>query len=101
LNLPAPWTDAEFVPFDTGYFAFVYNKEKTPKPPASFEELIALPDDFKIVVIDPRSSTTGLGNVVWLRTAYGDRAPEIWAGLKPHILTMSRGWSEAYGLFTR
>jgi thiamine transport system substrate-binding protein len=101
LNLPQPWTDPDFVPFDTGYFAFVYNKTRTPNPPSSFEELIALPDDFKIVVIDPRSSTTGLGNVVWIRAAYGDRAPEIWAGLKPHILTMSRGWSEAYGLFTR
>jgi thiamine transport system substrate-binding protein len=101
LSLPEAWTDPDFVPFDTGYFAFVYNKETTPTPPTSFEALIALPDDFKIVVIDPRSSTTGLGAVVWLRTAYGDRAPKIWAGLKPHILTMSRGWSEAYGLFTR
>ena len=61
---------------------------------------IALPDDFKIVVMDPRSSTPGLGLVVWIKEAYGDRAAEIWGGLKPHILTMSRGWSEGYGLFT-
>ncbi len=93
------WSDADFVPFDYGYFAYVYNKEKTPNPPTSFEELIALPDTFKIVIQDPRSSTPGLGNVVWVAEAYGDRAPEIWAGLKPHVLTMTRGWSEAYGLF--
>jgi len=93
------WSDAEFVPFDYGYFAYVYNKEKTPNPPTSFEELIALPDSFKIVIQDPRSSTPGLGNVYWVAAAYGDRAPEIWAGLKPHVLTMTRGWSEAYGLF--
>ena len=37
--------------------------------------------------------------MLWIAAAYGDRAPEIWAGLKPHILTMTRGWSEAYGLF--
>lgn len=99
LNLAMPWTDTDFVPFDHGYFAFVYNKETTPTPPTSFEELIALPDDFKIVVMDPRSSTPGLGLVVWIKQAYGDRAAEIWGGLKPHILTMSRGWSEGYGLF--
>ncbi len=99
LNLPEQWTDPDFVPFDYGYFAFVYNKDATPTPPTSFEALIALPDSFKIVVMDPRSSTPGLGLVAWIRAAYGDRAPEIWAGLKPHILTMSRGWSEGYGLF--
>ncbi len=99
LDLPAPWTDPDFVPFDYGYFAFVYNKDEMAVPPASFEDLIARPDDFRIVVMDPRSSTPGLGLVVWIKAAYGDRAAEIWAGLKPHILTMSRGWSEGYGLF--
>lgn len=99
LDLPSPWTDRDFVPFDYGYFAYVYNKEKVPNPPASFEALIALPDTFKIVIQDPRSSTPGLGNVLWIEAAYGDRAPEIWAGLKPHILTVTRGWSEAYNLF--
>ena len=98
-RLAFEWTDTDFVPFDYGYFAFVYNKEKTPNPPTSFEELIALPPSFKIVIQDPRSSTPGLGNVFWVAAAYGDRAPEIWKGLKPHVLTMTRGWSEAYGLF--
>ncbi len=99
LTLPGGWSDPDFVPFDYGYFAFVYNTETVSAPPASFEELIALPDSFKIVVMDPRSSTPGLGLVVWIKQAYGDRAAEIWSGLKPHILTMTRGWSEGYGLF--
>jgi thiamine transport system substrate-binding protein len=98
-KLAFDWTDDTFVPFDYGYFAYVYNKEKTPNPPTSFEELIALPKSFKIVIEDPRSSTPGLGNVFWVAAAYGDKAPEIWKGLKPHVLTMTRGWSEAYGLF--
>jgi len=101
LSLPAPWTDPDFVPFDYGYFAFVYDRTKLPAPPTSFEALIAEPRDFKIVVMDPRSSTPGLGLVVWIKEAYGERAPDIWAGLKPHILTMSRGWSEGYGLFLK
>jgi thiamine transport system substrate-binding protein len=99
LALPSPWTDAEFVPFDYGYFAFVYDKDLLATPPTSFEELIALPDDIKIVIEDPRSDTPGLGLVLWIKQLYGDRAPEIWAGLKPHVLTVARGWSEAYALF--
>ena len=48
-------------------------------PPASFEELIA--SDASIVIHDPRSSTPGLGLLMWVKSAYGDRAPEIWEGL--------------------
>ncbi len=99
LALPDDWTDAQFVPVDYSHFAFVYDTDTTEVPPTSFEELIALPDDVKIVIQDPRSSTPGLGLVLWIKAAYGDRAPEIWAGLKPHILTITRGWTEAYALF--
>ncbi|WP_127753940.1 thiamine ABC transporter substrate binding subunit [Devosia sp. 1566] len=99
LALPEPWTDPQFVPVDYAHFAFVYDTDRTATPPASFEELIALPDDFKIVIQDPRSATPGLGLVLWIKAAYGDRAPEIWAGLKPHILAVTRDWSESYNLF--
>ena len=101
LVLPYAWTDPTFVPFDYGYFAFVYDTDLLPDPPASFEELIALPDSVKIVIEDPRSDTPGLGLVLWIRALYGDRAPEIWRGLAPHILTVARGWSEAYALFLK
>jgi thiamine transport system substrate-binding protein len=101
LTLPAPWTDTEFAPVDFGYFAFVYDKRKVANPPTSFEALIAEPQNFKVVLEDPRSDTPGLGLVLWIKAAYGDRAPEIWQGLKPHIATMARGWSEAYGLFLK
>ena len=101
LTLPAPWIDPDFVPVDFGYFAFVYDKRKVPNPPTSFEALIAMPDSFKIVLEDPRSDTPGLGLVLWIKAAYGERAPEVWAGLKPHIVTMARGWSDAYALFLK
>ncbi len=99
LSLPTAWTDTTFVPFDYAHFAFVYDADTVATPPQSFEELISLPEDFKIVVQDPRSATPGLGLVLWIAAAYGDRAPEIWAGLKPHILTVTREWSESYNLF--
>ena len=97
LALPVAWDDDSFLPFDWGYFAFVYDRTKLPEPPGSFEELIA--SDASIVIHDPRSSTPGLGLLMWVKAAYGDRAPEIWAGLAPHVVTVAPGWSEAYGLF--
>ena len=68
-----------------------------PDPPRSFEDLIA--SDASIVIHDPRSSTPGLGLLMWVKDAYGDRAPEIWDGLAPHVVTVAPGWSEGYGLF--
>jgi thiamine transport system substrate-binding protein len=98
-NLPVAWDDPLFLPYDWGYFAFVYDTTKLARPPLSFVQLADMPDDFKIIIQDPRSSTPGLGLLMWVKAAYGDRAPEIWAGLAPHILTVTKGWSEAYGMF--
>lgn len=99
LDLPEDWSDSQFVPFDYSHFAFMHDTDTMPVPPKNFEELIALPEDVKIVIQDPRSATPGLGLLLWVKAAYGDRAPEIWAGLKPHILTITREWSESYSLF--
>jgi len=95
-GLPVVYEDADFLPFDWGWFAFVHDKTLA-NPPKSFEELAA--SDLKIIIEDPRSSTPGLGLVMWVKAAYGDRAAEIWAGLKDNIVTVTPGWSEAYGLF--
>ncbi len=96
-DLPLAYTDPLFVPFDWGWFAFVHDRTKLATPPASFEELAA--SDVKIVIQDPRSSTPGLGLLLWVKAAYGDRAPEIWEALADNIVTVTPGWSEAYGLF--
>lgn len=69
LDLPQKWTDDIFVPFDWGYFAFVYDTSKVKNPPKSFEELIAEPASFKIALEDPRSDTPGLGLLLWIEAA--------------------------------
>lgn len=96
LDLPIAWNDPLFLPFDWGYFAFVYGESVT-NPPKSFPELAA--SDLKIVIEDPRSSTPGLGLLYWVKAAYPDSADKIWAALKDNIVTVTKGWSEAYGLF--
>ncbi|MBL9074415.1 thiamine ABC transporter substrate binding subunit [Tabrizicola sp.] len=97
LNLPVDYADPLFLPFDWGWFAFVYDKTKVTEPPKSFEALAA--SDLKIVIQDPRSSTPGLGLLLWVKAAYGDRAGEVWKALSDNIVTVTPGWSEAYGLF--
>lgn len=98
-DMPLAWEDDVFLPYDWGYFAFVYDQTKLARPPDSFEALINMPDDFKIIIQDPRSSSPGLGLLMWVKQQFGSRAPDIWAGLSPHILTVTKGWSEAYGMF--
>ena len=93
--LPIEWTDDTFAPYDWGYFAFVHNKDIT--PPANFKALGE--SDLKIVIQDPRSSTPGLGLLMWVKDAYGDEAPAIWEGMADNVVTVTKGWSEAYGLF--
>ena len=95
LALPVAWTDADFLPYDWGWFTFVHNKTLT--APTSFKALAE--SDLKIVIQDPRSSTPGLGLLMWVKAAYGDEAPAIWAALADNIVTVTPGWSEAYGLF--
>jgi hypothetical protein len=55
----------------------------------------------KIVIQDPRTSTPGLGLLLWVKAVYGDEAVEAWAKLQKRVLTVTPGWSEAYGLFTK
>ena len=96
-DLPVDFADPLFLPFDWGYFAFVYDKTKLATPPTSFEDLAA--SDITILIQDPRASTPGLGLVMWVKAAYGDRSGEVWAALADNIVTVTPGWSEAYGLF--
>ncbi|MFQ5564862.1 MAG: thiamine ABC transporter substrate binding subunit [Paracoccaceae bacterium] len=99
LATPVAWTDPLFAPFDWGHFAFVYDSRRMAAPPTSFEDLLAAPDDLKIVIQDPRSATPGLGLLMWVRAAYGDAAPDVWRRLKPKILTVTKGWWDSYSLF--
>jgi thiamine transport system substrate-binding protein len=95
LDLPIAWDDSEFLPFDWGYFAFVGNAGA-----AAPTSLRALADsDVKVVIQDPRSSTPGLGLLMWVKAAYGDAAADLWSDLADNIVTVTPGWSEAYGLF--
>src|SRR5690606_37751432 len=60
VDVPGGWQDDVFVPFNYGHFAIIYDSEKLPEPPQSLAELVAMPQDAKLVIQDPRTSTPGL-----------------------------------------
>lgn len=100
LVVPGGWSDPVFLPYDYGYFAVVYDTTRLPNPPASLKDLVDGDPTQKIVIQDPRSSTPGLGLLLWVKAVYGDDAGKAWAKLRDRVLTVTPGWSESYGLFT-
>jgi thiamine transport system substrate-binding protein len=100
-SLPGSWQDDLFLPYDYGYFAFVYNQERLANPPSSLRQLVEDEQGPSILVQDPRTSTPGLGLLLWIKKIYGDEADAAWARLSQRIVTVSKGWSEAYGLFLK
>ena len=101
LTLPGGWDNATFLPYDYGYFAFVYNKDTLKNPPTSLDALINSEQPLKVIYQDPRTSTPGLGLLLWMQKVYGDKAPDAWQKLAHKTVTVTKGWSEAYGLFLK
>lgn len=100
-KVPGNFKDEVFVPYDYGHFAVVYDTQSLKTPPKSLKDLVEGDASQKIVIQDPRTSTPGLGLLLWVKSIYGDKAPEAWGKLKNRVLTVTPGWSEAYGLFTK
>ncbi len=101
LKLPVKWGDDTFLPYDWAHFAVIYDSRKIKTPPRSMKELVEGPADVRIVLQDPRTSTPGLGFLLWMKAVYGTDAGKAWQKLKRRVLTVTPGWSAAYGLFTR
>jgi thiamine transport system substrate-binding protein len=93
-------TSHSVTPFDYGYFAFVYDSESLADPPASLEELTDARFRRKIIVQDPRTSSPGLGFLLWTIAVYGEEYLDYWKRLQPNLLTITDGWDTAYGMFT-
>jgi len=87
-------------PFDYGYFAVVYDSQKVTDPPASLEDLASPRFRGKLILEDPRTSSPGLGFLLWTIAVYGERWQDYWRRLLPNVLTVAEGWDAAYGMFT-
>ena len=100
-TVPGGFKDEVFVPYDYGHFAVIYDSKAITNPPKSLKELVEGDPSQKIAIQDPRTSTPGLGLLLWVKSVYGDKAGEAWKQLNKRVLTVTPGWSEAYGLFTK
>jgi thiamine transport system substrate-binding protein len=99
VDIPGGWSDDTFIPYDYSYFAVIYDTQVIDNPPDSMEAF--LDGDYgKIAIQDPRTSTPGLGLMLWIKMLYGDDARAAYEKLKQRVLTVTPGWSESYGLFT-
>ena len=101
LSIPIKWNDKIFLPFDWSHTAFIYDNTKLKNPPQSFDELLNSKDDIKIIIQDPRTSISGLALVLWVKSIYGSKSEEAFTKLASKVLTVTKGWSESYGMFTQ
>ena len=92
--------DWELVPYDYSPFAMIFDTQSNVTEPASLDDLTNPEYAKKIILMDPRTSTPGLGFVSWTKSVKGEAVLDYWRALKPNILTMAPGWSSGYGLFT-
>ena len=88
------------IPYDYGFFSVNYDTETISNPPMSLEDLTKPEYEDSLILMDPRTSSPGLGFLLWTVSVYGDDFADYWKRLKPSILTITDGWDSGYGLFT-
>lgn len=84
-------------PFDYGAIALIYDSSRLENPPESFEDLAHM--EKVLIIQDPRSSSTGQAFLLWTIAIYGENWQAYWKRIKPAILTVTSGWTEAFSKF--
>lgn len=97
LRLSEDWL---LTPYDWSYFAIIFDSSSGLTPPKSLEDLTKPEYAKRLILMDPRTSTPGLGFLSWTIAVYGNDYLSYWSRLKPSLLTLSPGWDTGYGLFT-
>lgn len=97
LNPNGMWL---ITPYDYSYFSFIYNTQSEIPAPECLEDLTKDVYRKKVILMDARTSTVGMGFDAWINKVYGDDASAFMKRLEPSVLTVSPGWSIGYGMFT-
>jgi thiamine transport system substrate-binding protein len=89
------------LPYDHGYVTFVYDAKLLPQElvPRTLDDLLRPELRGKIILTDPRTSSPGLSFLLWTVAHYGEGWLDYWRKLIPNVLTITKGWSEAYDMF--
>ncbi|MBI4209919.1 MAG: thiamine ABC transporter substrate-binding protein [Candidatus Diapherotrites archaeon] len=92
--------EGHFTPYDFGYFAFVYDSNKV-RDLNSFDSLLRAQLERKIAVQNPRTSSPGLGLLLWTVAVYGDPGYKgFWQKFRKSVLSVTAGWDESAGMFS-
>ncbi len=107
-NIPPdlkPAGERRFIPFDLGYLAFVYDRTRSGELAAMSLNEFATNKAYrkKLVIEDPRTSSIGLSFLAFTRALCTDEAQwkALWKNLSQQLITITPGWSGAYGMFLK
>ena len=87
-------------PYDYSHFAFIFDSLSGLPAPTCLEDLTKSEYSKKIIVMDSKTSTLGVGYEEWVKAVYKDKADDFFKRITPSILTVAPGWSVGYGMFT-
>lgn len=90
------------LPYEHGFITLVYDVEQIAEEqlPQTLEALTDPRFRDQLLLMDPRTSSPGLSFLLWTIAELGEaNALDFWRRLLPNILTITPGWSEAFGLF--
>ena len=91
------------IPYEHGFITLVYDSSQIDPAdvPRTFEALTSDRYRDSLIVEDPRTSSPGLSFLLWTIAQRGEAGYiDYWRELMPNVLTITQGWSEAFGLFT-
>ncbi|NCB02511.1 MAG: thiamine ABC transporter substrate-binding protein, partial [Spirochaetia bacterium] len=88
------------LPFNYASYSFNYDSESLSVIPTSLDDLLDPMYKKSIIIMDPRTSSVGMGLLEWTVMVYGENYLDWWRAVKENILTIADGWSSGYGLFT-
>ncbi len=88
-------------PYDYGVFTLIWDSESGVKPPESLADLADQRFEKKLILMDPRTSSPGLGFLAWTLLEFGEGWKDYWASIRRSTLTVASGWDTGYGLFQK
>jgi thiamine transport system substrate-binding protein len=89
------------IPYEHGFITLVYDTQalSAEELPRTFPDLTSERFREKLLVQDPRTSSTGHAFLFWTIYNYGEDFTQYWEELLPNILSIFPGWSASYKAF--
>ncbi len=93
--------DNTLIPYEHGFITLVYDTQALGEEelPRTFPDLTSERFREKLIVQDPRTSSTGHAFLFWTIYNYGEDFTQYWEQLLPNILSIFPGWSASYKAF--